>query len=127
MVNQPMQAADSVVYCRSPANVCVGGWPVDYSLFHRIDSQWREQEHSLEKMPTVLRSGPYRFFFYAGDRDEPPHIHVERENNKAKFWLEPVRLQNSGGFSRTEIGRIQKLVEENRGDLLRGWNEYFNG
>ena len=78
-------------------------------------------------MPTVLRSGPYRFFFYVGDRDEPPHIHIERDDDKAKFWLEPVRLQNSGGFSRTEINRIQKLVEENRDDLLRSWNEYFNG
>ena len=63
-------------------------------------------------MPTVLRSGPYRFFFYAGDRDEPPHIHIELDDDKAKFWLDPVRLQNSGGFSRTEINRIQKLVEE---------------
>ena len=78
-------------------------------------------------MPTVLRLGPYRFFFYAGDRDEPPHIHVERDNNKAKFWLAPVRLQNSGGFSRSEINRIQKAVEENQEDLLRSWNEYFNG
>ena len=78
-------------------------------------------------MPTVLRSGPYRFFFYAGDRDEPPHIHIERDDDKAKFWLEPVRLQNSGGFSRTEINRIHKLVEENLDDLLRSWNEYFNG
>ena len=78
-------------------------------------------------MPTVLRNGPYRFFFYAGDRDEPPHVHVERDKNMAKFWLDPVRLQNSGGFSRTELNRIQKLVEENRADLLRSWNEYFNG
>ena len=78
-------------------------------------------------MPTVLRIGPYRFFFYAGDRDEPSHIHVERDDDKAKFWLDPVRLQNSGGFSRTEINRIQKLVEEHREDLLRSWNEYFNG
>lgn len=78
-------------------------------------------------MPTVLRTGPYRFFFYAGDRDEPPHVHVERDADKAKFWLDPVRLQNSGGFSRNEIGRIQKLVEENREALLRGWDEYFNG
>lgn len=31
-------------------------------------------------MPTVLRAGPYRFFFYAGDRDEPSHIHIERED-----------------------------------------------
>ena len=41
-------------------------------------------------MPTVLRSGPYRFFFYAGDRDEAPHVHVEREDNEAKVWLDPV-------------------------------------
>ena len=78
-------------------------------------------------MPTVLRNGPYRLFFYAGDRDEPPHVHVERDNNIAKFWLDPVRLQNSGGFNRTELNRIQKLVDENREDLLRSWNEYFNG
>ncbi len=78
-------------------------------------------------MPTILRFGPYRFFFYAGDRDEPSHIHVERDANKAKFWLEPVRLQNSGGFSRTEINRIQRAVEENQNGLLSSWNEYFNG
>jgi hypothetical protein len=78
-------------------------------------------------MPSVLRNGPYRLFFYAGDRDEPPHIHIERDKNTAKFWLDPVRLQNSGGFSRTELNRIQKLVDENREDLLRRWNEYFNG
>jgi hypothetical protein len=78
-------------------------------------------------MPTILRIGPYRFFFYAGDRGEPPHMHVERDDNTAKFWIELVRLQNSGGFNRTEIRRIQKLVEENQEDLLRSWNDYFNG
>ena len=77
-------------------------------------------------MPTILRDGPYRFFFYANDRDEPPHIHVERERNKAKFWLTPVRLQQSGGFSRNEINRIRQFVEENHEVLLRGWNEFFS-
>jgi len=77
-------------------------------------------------MPTVLRIGPYRFFFYAGDRDEPPHVHIESDDEKAKFWLDPVRLQTSGGFSRTEINRIQKLVEEHQNELLRKWDEYFN-
>ena len=77
-------------------------------------------------MPTVWRTGPYRFFHYAGDRDEPPHIHVERDANIAKFRLGPVRLQNRGGFSRTEINRIQKLVEEYREALLESWNEFFN-
>lgn len=54
-------------------------------------------------MPTVLRRGPYRFFFYAGDRDEPPHVHIEHEDRQAKFWLDPVRLERSGGFSRAEV------------------------
>jgi hypothetical protein len=77
-------------------------------------------------MPTVLRIGPYRFFFYSGDRDEPQHVHVERDNNVAKFWLEPVRLQTSGGFSGSETNRIKSLVEENREILAGSWNEFFN-
>ena len=76
-------------------------------------------------MPTVLRSGPYRFFFYAGDRDEPPHVHVERDDNKAKFWLDPVRLDNSGGFNRKEISEIMRHVADHQSDLLRSWNEFF--
>ncbi len=31
-------------------------------------------------------------FFYGGDRPEPIHVHVTREDAVAKFWLEPVRL-----------------------------------
>jgi hypothetical protein len=77
-------------------------------------------------MPTVLRNGPYRCFFYAGDREEPPHVHVERDVNVAKFWLDPVRLVGSGGFRSAEIRRIQRLVEEHREELLRSWNEFFN-
>ncbi|MBM3145610.1 MAG: DUF4160 domain-containing protein [Chloroflexi bacterium] len=76
--------------------------------------------------PTVLLSGPYRIFFYSGDRDEPPHVHVERAENNAKYWLEPVRLQRSGGFSRKEINRIQKLVEENQERFLDQWYDYFS-
>ena len=78
-------------------------------------------------MPTVLRYGPYRFFFYAGDRDEPPHVHVERDDSEAKFWIDPVRLARSYGFSANEIGRIEKLVVNNQQILMDRWNEFFNG
>jgi hypothetical protein len=36
-------------------------------------------------MPTVLRTGPYRLFFYSGDGGEPPHVHAERDDAVAKF------------------------------------------
>jgi hypothetical protein len=77
-------------------------------------------------MPTVLRSGPYRFFFYSGDRDEPPHVHVERDDCEAKYWLDPVWLERSRGFGRGEINTIKEIVEENQQQLLDSWNEYFN-
>ena len=76
-------------------------------------------------MPTVLRVGPYRFFFYASDRPEPPHVHVERERNCAKLWLEPPRLERSGGFRSAELSRVMALVIEHRATLLGAWNEYF--
>ncbi len=78
-------------------------------------------------MPTVLRVGSFRFFFYAGDGTEPPHIHVEREDNEAKFWLDPVRLARSRGFSRKEINRVRRVVVEHQEQLLESWNEFFHG
>jgi hypothetical protein len=77
-------------------------------------------------MPTVLRAGPYRFFFYAGDGDEPAHIHVERDANEAKFWLEPVRLERSHGFRPAEVRVIQQIIQTNQSLLLESWNEFFD-
>ena len=76
-------------------------------------------------MPTIMRIGPYRLFFYASDRDKPPHVHVERDDKVAKFWLDPVRLQKSGGFSCSEISRIHKMIEENSVKLKESWYDYF--
>ncbi|MCK5241654.1 DUF4160 domain-containing protein [bacterium] len=77
-------------------------------------------------MPTVLRIGPYRFFFYSGDRDEPVHIHIERDDKIAKVWLEPVRLDNSGGFNRKEIAKILSDIEINIKKMLEAWHDYFD-
>jgi hypothetical protein len=77
-------------------------------------------------MPTLLRVGAYRFFCYAGGRDEPPHIHIERDEDQTKFWLTPIRLQKNKGFSRTEINYIEKLTQEHQEQLLAGWNDFFN-
>jgi len=76
-------------------------------------------------LPTILRSGPYRFFFYSADAVEPPHVHVEREDFGAKFWLSPVHLDSSRGFSRAEIRRIERLVSAHADSLRKAWHEYF--
>jgi hypothetical protein len=76
-------------------------------------------------MPTALRSGPFRFFFYAGDSGEPPHMHIERDDAEAKFWLDPIRLDRSHGFREKEIGRLRRLVEKHQWHFLEAWNEFF--
>jgi hypothetical protein len=75
--------------------------------------------------PTVLRSGPYRFFFFASDRNEPVHVHVGREDKAAKFWLSPVRQAYNYGFAASELTRIEQLVQQHEAQLLREWDEYF--
>ena len=77
-------------------------------------------------MPTVMVSGPYRFFFYSGDRQEPLHVHVQRDNMVAKFWVDPVRLRNSGGFSRLELRRIERLIKNAERGLVEEWHEFFS-
>lgn len=76
-------------------------------------------------MPAVLRIGPYRFFFYSADGKEPAHIHVERDENVAKLWLEPVRLASSGGYRSAELRSIEKLAVEHQPEQLEAWNELF--
>ena len=77
-------------------------------------------------MPVVFREGPYRFFFYSADGNEPPHVHVDRDNRVAKFWLDPVRMQVSGGMRRTDIRRVQRIILDNHSLLLEAWNDYFD-
>ena len=78
-------------------------------------------------MPTVLRIGPYRFFFFAGDREEPRHVHVEGADKLAKFWLDPVRLHHSSGFSAAEVSRLLRIVGQHQDTLREAWDAYFNG
>ena len=64
-------------------------------------------------MPTILREGPYRFFFYASDREEPPHVHVERDDRVAKFWLDPGEASEERW---TEALRDRPDCEDNWGE-----------
>ncbi|MBW4660257.1 MAG: DUF4160 domain-containing protein [Drouetiella hepatica Uher 2000/2452] len=76
-------------------------------------------------MPTILRIGAYRFYFYSHEGSEPPHIHIDRDNNSAKFWLKSIQLARSNGFSPTELMTLTKLVNEHKKTLLEGWYGYF--
>ena len=76
-------------------------------------------------MPTILRIGAYRFYFYSHEPNEPPHIHIDRDNLTAKFWLQSVSLAQNIGFPAKELRKLQSMVIEHQTQLLEAWYEYF--
>lgn len=76
-------------------------------------------------MPTVLRSGPYRVYFFSHEPNEPLHVHVDRDDRSAKFWLDPVALALNLGFRSHELGRIRRILVEHEADLVEAWHEHF--
>jgi len=79
----------------------------------------------IDAMPTSLRVGPYRFYFYAYDCHEPRHIHVDRDNKMAKFWLDPeVYLAESYGYSARELREIERLIHDNLETLKNEWDNF---
>ena len=77
-------------------------------------------------MPTIARVGPYRFFFFGNEGFEPAHVHVQRDRALAKFWLGPVALASSSGFSSVELQRIQRIVLEREQEFEEAWHGFFN-
>jgi hypothetical protein len=73
---------------------------------------------------SAIRSA-YRVYFYSHEPNEPPHVHVDRDDQSAKFWLRPIALALNLGFSPVELRRIQRMLRDNESALLENWNERF--
>ena len=76
-------------------------------------------------MPTVMRVGPYRLFFFSNEGREPPHIHVKAGSAEAKFWLNPLEIAANYGFNIRQLNNIQAVIEENLDDLMGAWHEHL--
>lgn len=75
-------------------------------------------------MPVVLRMNGYKFFFYQADvANEPPHVHVTKAGNEAKFWLDPVSIAREGRFRKSNLNEIERIIEDNLEFLLNAWKE----
>lgn len=79
----------------------------------------------LLRVPNIGKIGPYRFFFYSNERDEPAHIHIRRDRALAKFWLGDVSLASSKGFAAHELRELERLVTKHRNEFRESWDEHF--
>ncbi len=79
-------------------------------------------------MPTALRTGPYRFYFYSYDCGELRYMHIDRENKSAKFWLDPdASLADNHGYSRKELRDVEQITRENLEQLRNEWDAFCSG
>jgi hypothetical protein len=87
-------------------------------------------------MPTVLRVGRCRFYFFSNEGQEPPpkkrsfvdakqHVHVKAGDNQAKFWLDPIELASNYGFRAHELNQIERIINQHQTELVEVWYEYF--
>lgn len=76
-------------------------------------------------MPRVRgRVGPYRVFFTSFDCQEPPHVHVEREDRTCKFWLQPLELARNHGFEAKELNQIRRVIGKHMERIMEAWDEH---
>ena len=43
-------------------------------------------------MPTILREGSYRVFFFSDEGNEPAHVHVFSNGKVVKLWLSNIAV-----------------------------------
>jgi hypothetical protein len=77
-------------------------------------------------MPSVLRVGRFRFYFFSTERQEPPHIHVKAVEDQAKVWLDPLALAANYGFAARELNQIDQISVEHQTELLEAWHAYVS-
>jgi hypothetical protein len=75
--------------------------------------------------PTVMRIGPYRFFFNSREETRK-HVHVATAGGMAKFWLEPVvALESYHDLSPRDLRDVDLLVREHEDELKSAWDRHF--
>ena len=76
-------------------------------------------------VPTIFTYNGCRFFFYSADGIEPRHIHVHKDRATAKYWLDPIRLAASNGFSSSELYELESIIHTEGDRFRRYWDDFF--
>lgn len=76
-------------------------------------------------MPTILRTGNLRFYFYSHEPNEPAHVHIDKGGATAKLWLHDLQFARYTGFTPVELRQIKRIVFEHQKQLKERRDAYF--
>ena len=54
------------------------------------------------------------------------HIHIEKADSYAKFWLDPLFVAINHGFTSKELREISEIIEKNEILIRNKWDEHFS-
>jgi hypothetical protein len=79
-------------------------------------------------MPTILLMMGWRVFCYADERAEPIHVHCQKGDCDAKFWVDVERFDfieaYSYGMSPRDRRAIRKILFEHFDYIVAQWEEF---
>jgi hypothetical protein len=75
-------------------------------------------------VPTILFIRGYRFYFFAEEGNEPPHVHIEKGAGSIKVWLDDTSIMKSENLKPPEIRAALQLTRKYRSLLLNSWHEW---
>jgi len=63
-------------------------------------------------MPTILFIHGWRFFIYPNEGNEPIHVHCEKGEEEAKYWLNRESFEVEESYSYNMSPRDKRQVRE---------------
>lgn len=89
------------------------------------------QSHSVvggsqedDEVPTIHREGGFRFFFYSGEGNEPPHIHCRNQDSEIKIWLSPLAVAFAFGMNARDQREALRITRTHQKKFMEAWNEF---
>ena len=81
------------------------------------------------KMPTILFIYGWRLFFYSNESNEPIHIHVQKGDIEAKYWLliEEIEIIEAFSYNFTPASKreIKKIIYQHFDLIVSEWSKHF--
>ena len=79
-------------------------------------------------MPTIMTLFGWRFFFYANERNEPIHVHCQKAEAEAKYWLDielfEVIEAHSYNMSPADKRMVRRILFEHFDYVVAEWNRW---
>lgn len=73
----------------------------------------------------MFRHAGFEFYFFAMEESRM-HVHVERAEMEAKFWIEPrIELAQNHSMDKRTLRRARELIEEHHDEIRDFWKAFF--